>query len=475
MEFLMEWRWMLAPLLACLILSITHVYLGIHVVARKVIFVDLALAQIAALGATYATTLGYDANLAGDDLVVALFSLAFTFAGAGLFSIARMRKERVPQEAFIGIVYAAASAAAVLILSKSPTGGEELKHMLVGDILLVSIPTIIHDAILYSLVGIFHIIFRRRFLAISVDAEAAQASGINIRIWDLLFYMTFGVLVTRSVAIAGVLLVFSYLVIPAVIAQMWSDTIKGRLLIGWTIALSASIVGILWSFASDYPTGPAVVMTLASFLIVSGATYSIKHSPAPGRAAASVAIFLAIGVVFFGTLSSFRKGAAAESSNPVSVVDRLLEELGHDEPASQLDAISHLVGVEDKRIIPALSTLLEKTPSDQVVEAVAKALGKTNNPQAAPALRAALQKDHDPFLKLTLAEALVGLKDKAGYNALLEMLKGDEPVLLRSEALELMKKEAGQDFGYNPEKTATENRAALEKVAVWVENNAGKK
>jgi len=475
MEFLMEWRWMLAPLLACLILSITHVYLGIHVVARKVIFVDLALAQIAALGATYATTLGYDANLAGDDLVVALFSLAFTFAGAGLFSIARMRKERVPQEAFIGIVYAAASAAAVLILSKSPTGGEELKHMLVGDILLVSIPTIIHDAILYSLVGIFHIIFRRRFLAISVDAEAAQASGINIRIWDLLFYMTFGVLVTRSVAIAGVLLVFSYLVIPAVIAQMWSDTIKGRLLIGWTIALSASVVGILWSFASDYPTGPAVVMTLASFLIVSGATYSIKHSPAPGRAAASVAIFLAIGVVFFGTLSSFRKGAAAESSSPVSVVDRLLEELGHDEPASQLDAISHLVGVEDKRIIPALSTLLEKTPSDQVVEAVAKALGKTNNPQAAPALRAALQKDHDPFLKLTLAEALLELKDKAGYNALLEMLKGDEPVLLRSEALELMKKEAGQDFGYNPEKTATENRAALEKVAVWVESKAGKK
>jgi zinc/manganese transport system permease protein len=475
MEFLMEWRWMLAPLLACLILSITHVYLGIHVVARKVIFVDLALAQIAALGATYATTLGYDANLPGDDLVVALFSLAFTFAGAGLFSIARMRKERVPQEAFIGIVYAAASAAAVLILSKSPTGGEELKHMLVGDILLVSIPTIIHDAILYSLVGIFHIIFRRRFLAISVDAEAAQASGINIRIWDLLFYMTFGVLVTRSVAIAGVLLVFSYLVIPAVIAQMWSDTIKGRLLIGWTIALSASIAGILWSFASDYPTGPAVVMTLASFLIVSGATYSIKHSPAPGRAAASVAIFLAIGVVFFGTLSSFRKGAAAESSSPVSVVDRLLEELGHDEPASQLDAISHLVGVEDKRIIPALSTLLEKTPSDQVVEAVAKALGQTNNPQAAPALRAALQKDHDPFLKLTLAEALVGLKDKAGYNALLEMLKGDEPVLLRSEALELMKKEAGQDFGYNPEKTAAENRAALEKVAVWVESKAVKK
>src|SRR4026207_2230203 len=126
MEFLMEWRWMLAPLLACLILSITHVYLGIHVIARKVIFVDLALAQIAALGATYALTLGYDPY--GDSFKVSLFSLAFTFVGATAFSIARMRKERVPQEAFIGITYAAASAAAVLILSQSPTRGEEREH-----------------------------------------------------------------------------------------------------------------------------------------------------------------------------------------------------------------------------------------------------------------------------------------------------------------------------------------------------------
>ena len=252
MEFLTEWRWMLAPLLACLILSITHVYLGIHVVARKVIFVDLALAQIAALGATYATTLGYDPHLPGDGLVVALFSLAFTFAGAGLFSIARMRRTR-PAGSLHRNRLRRRFRGRRLILSKSPTGGEELKHMLVGDILLVSIPTIINDAILYSLVGVFHITFRRRFLAISVDAEAAHASGINIRVWDLLFYMTFGVLVTRSVAIAGVLLVFSYLVIPAVIAQMWSDTIKGRLFIGWTVALSASVAGILWSFTSDYP------------------------------------------------------------------------------------------------------------------------------------------------------------------------------------------------------------------------------
>ena len=468
MDFLMEWRWMLAPLLACFILSITHVYMGIHVVSRKVIFVDLALAQIAALGATYATTLGYDAHEPADSLVVAVFSLLFTFAGAGLFSIARMRKERVPQEAFIGIVYAAASAAAVLILSKSPTGGEELKHMLVGDILLVSIPTIINDTVLYSLLAVFHISFRRRFLAISKDAEGAQASGINIRLWDLLFYTTFGVMVTRSVAIAGVLLVFSYLVIPAVIAQMWSDTIRGRLFIGWATALSASVTGILWSFASDTPTGPAVVISLAAFLIVSGASYSILKSPARGRAAANVAILLAIGIVFFGTLSMFRKGVATETLSGSAAVDRLLEELKHDEAANQLDAISHLSQMEDNRIVPALAELLSKAKSDQVVETIAETLGRKNDPQAAPALRAALKKDYDPFLKLTLAGALTKLKDKAGYDALLEILKGDQPVLLRSQALELIREESGKDFGYNPEKSGAENQSALDQVARWI-------
>ena len=222
MNDILELKWMIPPLLACLVLSINHVYLGIHVISRKVIFVDLALAQIAALGATYATTLGYDPY--GDSLKVSLFSLAFTFVGAGAFAIARMRKEKVPQEAFIGIIYAAASAAAILILSKSATGGEELKHMLVGDLLLVSLSSVLNMTILYGAIGVFHILFRKKFLAISENPEAAEASGINVRFWDVLFYMSFGVVITKSVTIVGVLLVFSYLVVPAVIAQMWSNT-----------------------------------------------------------------------------------------------------------------------------------------------------------------------------------------------------------------------------------------------------------
>ena len=249
MPEVLELKWMLLPFLACLVLSINHVYLGIHVIARKVIFVDLALAQIAALGATYALMLGYDPY--GDSLKVSLFSLAFTFVGAGAFAIARMRKEKVPQEAFIGIIYAAASAAAILLLSKSATGGEEIKHMLVGDVLLVSLPTIINMALLYGSIGIFHIVFRRKFLLISLDPERAEASGIRVRLWDILFYMSFGVVITKSVAIVGVLLVFSYLVVPAVIAQMWCESVRARLLLGWLVAILASTAGIGCSDARD--------------------------------------------------------------------------------------------------------------------------------------------------------------------------------------------------------------------------------
>jgi len=459
---------MIAPLLACLILSITHVYFGIHVVARKVIFVDLALAQIAALGATYATTLGYDANNAGDKLAVALYSLAFTFVGAGLFAIARMRKERVPQEAFIGIVYAAASATAVLILSKSPTGGEELKHMLVGDVLLVSMPTIAFDAVLYSLVLIFHFIFRKKFLAISIDAEAAQASGINIRVWDMIFYMSFGVLVTQSVSIAGVLLVFSYLVIPAVIAQMWRDSIIGRLVLGWTVAISASVVGILWSFYADYPTGPAVVMTLAAFLIVSGATYSVVHAEARARAAVNVAAMILIGIAFMGVMSRFRKVEVQDAVAAASPVEILLEELRHDDTASQLDAISHLAEMNDARIVPALSDLMARSNSEQVVESIAQAMEQKKDAKATPALEKALARDFDPFLKLSIAKALVGLNNQTGYSALVEILKNDEAGFARSQALDLIKTKAGSDFGYNPEKTAAENKDALIHIEDWL-------
>lgn len=464
MPELLTLKWMLVPFLACLVLSINHVYLGIHVIERKVIFVDLALAQIAALGATFALTLGYDPNY--DSFKVSLFSLAFTFVGAGSFAIARMRKEKVPQEAFIGIIYAAASAASILILSKSATGGEELKHMLVGDVLLVSLKSVGQMALLYGAIGLFHVIFRKKFLAISINPEGAEASGINIRLWDILFYMSFGVVITKSVAIVGVLLVFSYLVVPAVVAQMWSQTIRGRLLLGWGVAILASLLGIIWSFHSDYPTGPAVVVMLAFFLVLASIAYYVVYAPKKVRAIGVVCGIVAFAVLFFTTLSHFKK-QVPQSETSVSPVVLFLNELNEPEEAHQLDAVRHLGDMHDPKIVPALTELLQKTRSETLIEAIVEALGKQRDPRAAAALQEAAKGNYDDFLKFTIANAQLSVGDPEGFQTLIRILATEEAGFARQQAIELLESESGQKFGYDPAKSVAENKIALNKIRDW--------
>src|SRR5438132_4130629 len=210
---------LIAPFVASLILTGIHAYLGVHVVERGVIFVDLALAQIAALGATIAILVGMDPHGRGSYWI----SLGFTFLGAAIFAMARTRRGHIPQEAFIGITYAVASAAAILAMSKATGETEHLKDMLVGNILAVSWPQVVKTAILYGAIGLFHYIVRKNFMLISTNPGAAEAKGLNIRLWDFLFYASFGFVVTSSVAIAGVLLVFCYLVVPSVGAMLFAD------------------------------------------------------------------------------------------------------------------------------------------------------------------------------------------------------------------------------------------------------------
>src|SRR5437868_3903706 len=214
-------QFLILPFLASLILTGIHAYLGVHVVERGVIFVDLALAQIAALGATIAILAGMDAHGSGAYWI----SLAFTFLGAGIFALVRAHRGRIPLEAFIGITYAVASAAAILAMSKATGETEHLKDMLVGNILAVSRQEVIRTAVLYGAIGLFHYIFRRKFLLISTDPKLAEQSGISIGLWDFLFYASFGFVVTSSVAIAGVLLVFCYLIVPSVGAMLFADRI----------------------------------------------------------------------------------------------------------------------------------------------------------------------------------------------------------------------------------------------------------
>jgi zinc/manganese transport system permease protein len=269
-----------APFVASLILTGIHAYLGVHVVERGVIFVDLSLAQIAALGATVALLLPVS-NGDPHAPVVYWISLAFTFLGAAVFSTIRSKRARIPQEAIIGICYAVASAASILAMSKATSESEHLKDMLVGNILAVSWGEVAKTAMLYGAIGLFHFIFRNKFLAISMDPRRAEAEGISIKLWDFLFYASFGFVVTSSVSIAGVLLVFCYLIVPSVAAMLYADTIGRRLAIGWTMGTVVSALGVYLSLVMDLPTGATIVCTFGLVLILMAAVRPlIQRSPA---------------------------------------------------------------------------------------------------------------------------------------------------------------------------------------------------
>jgi zinc/manganese transport system permease protein len=246
----------LPPLVACLVIVAIHSYLGLHVIAREVIFVDLSLAQMAALGSSVAILAGSQP----DSPTAFVYALGFTTLGAAVFALTRTsHKGAVPQEAIIGIVYVMASAAAILVADRTPRGGEAIKDILVGSLLWVNWPTILRLALVYAVVGVFHWVLRRRFLTISFSPETAVAGGWRVRWWDFLFYLSFGIVITFSVPIAGVLLVFSFLVVPAAVAFQFTRR-QGKLaLISWLAGALASAGGLWISFEYDLPTGPIVV------------------------------------------------------------------------------------------------------------------------------------------------------------------------------------------------------------------------
>ncbi|PYN51735.1 MAG: hypothetical protein DME00_01220 [Candidatus Rokuibacteriota bacterium] len=251
---MVEFLW--APFLACLVLTAIHVYLGLHVLARGVIFVDLALAQVAALGVTIAFLAGH----AIQSEAAYWYALAFTLGGAALFAASRTRRAPVPQEAIIGIVYAVSAAAAVLVVDRAPQGGEHIKQILVGSILTVTPAEVGTLALLYAPIGVLHWLVRRPLLEISFDPEGAGARRA-VRAWDFIFYASFGVVVTSSVRLAGVLLVFAYLIVPATAAAALARSARGRLLVGWALGLLVSVAGLVASWTWDLPTGATVVVT----------------------------------------------------------------------------------------------------------------------------------------------------------------------------------------------------------------------
>ncbi len=271
------------PIVACVLLPWLLVYLGLHVVQRGIIFVDIAMAQMASLGICVALLFRVDLH-SWNTFAIAL---AFTLAGAALFSATGKRASQIPQEAIIGISYVVAAAAAVLLLSRAAEGDEEIKQMLVGNILLVTPAEVWRCFAVFVAVGLFHFVLRRNFLLVSFDRDRAYDEGLRVRWWDFFFYAAFGLVVTIFVRIAGVLLVFSYLIVPAVCGITLARGIRLRLLLGWIIATAGGIGGLFWSFYGDLPSGAAIVCTFGALLVLVSTIASVwprgtKHAVIPG-------------------------------------------------------------------------------------------------------------------------------------------------------------------------------------------------
>ena len=261
------------PFVACLVLTGILCYFGIHVIMREVIFVDLALAQIAAMGAAVGALLGFDPHSAQGYAA----ALGFTVVGAAIFTLGRFRDARVPQEAIIGIVYAVSTAVALLILSKIAVEQDEIKNMLVGRLLFVDWPEVVTTGVICTAVGLVHFGLRHRFFAISTSAERARSSGLNVYMWDFVFYVTFGLVVTSSVQMAGVLPVFSFLIVPAACAMMFFSATRTRLLVGWVFGILASALGLMASAVWDLPTGASVVAAFGALFVCCAIAYAVTR------------------------------------------------------------------------------------------------------------------------------------------------------------------------------------------------------
>jgi zinc/manganese transport system permease protein len=256
-EFL-QLDFMRVALGACLLLAVTLGYLGIHVIERRIVFVDLALAQISTVGIALAFLLETDPTV---------LSLAFTLAGAALLSV-RSRTPRVPQEAVMGIVYAVASALAILLISKTPHGEADVLKVFFGDVLGVTTRQLLVTGAVFAALALVHVAFRERFLLVTLDPGRATAEGISIRLWDFLFYLSIGVAIALAIRIGGVLLVFSYLIIPPVAGFLVFRSVGRVFAVAQAVGILASVLGLWLSYRLDLSTGTTVVATLGALLLV---------------------------------------------------------------------------------------------------------------------------------------------------------------------------------------------------------------
>jgi zinc/manganese transport system permease protein len=466
---------LLPPFVACLVLTGIHTYLGLHVVSRGVIFVDLALAQIAALGATFAFLLGYDPH----GTQGYFYSLVFAFIGAAIFSISRLKDQRIPQEAIIGITFAVASASAILIADRAPQGAEFVEAMLTGALLWVPWPTILKTAAIYAAIGVFHWFYRERFLMISLEPEKAEKQEWSFRWWDFLFYTSFGFVITSSVAMAGILLVFSFLVIPSVIAMLFGHSIRSRLVIGWTMGTLVSMIGLSLSYGYDLPSGPAVVCTFGACLVLAGTAHYLLGAERKmaalvrvGAAGAAVAGGLWLAFTTAAISSEHQGTPAAEilSGQPIDAASVAAESLAIIESSTGTpppEAIARLLSVkEDVHRMMGTGEL-------KVTEGAVQALARVDGDDVGELLEELAYHADDQWARLRAGEALLARRNPLGVEALINLLEADAPPFLQMQASEALQRATAQSIAFDPQGDDAAKDAAITAWRAWWQAHRG--
>jgi zinc/manganese transport system permease protein len=257
-------QFLAAPITACVILAGILSYFGNHILTRGIIFIDIALAQIAALGSMIGLLLGY----AEASTSVALISLIFTLIIVAIFALTKFQKQVIPQEAIIGIIYGLGLGIAMLLAEKIPGGSNYITKTITGNILWVTWNDIFRCSIVFLAIAIIHIFLRRQFIKISESKENLPYSINKVRIYELIFYLTFGIVVVRCVPIGGIFLIFVLLIAPTAIATLFTRRWAFRFLWSWFIGIIGSIIGIYVSYEIDISNGPAIVCLLGIAVFV---------------------------------------------------------------------------------------------------------------------------------------------------------------------------------------------------------------
>ncbi len=459
---------MLPAFCECLVLVGIHSYLGLHVIRRKVIFVDLALAQVAALG----TTVGFLFGMAPDSIAAFIFSVLFTFIAAAVFSVARLRNDRVPQEAIIGLVYAIAAAVVILVIDLGPHGAEHIKEVMTGTLLWVQWESIIFAAVTYAFIGVIHILLADKFLLISNDPTAAYERGMRVRLWDFLFYMTFGVVIAISVRTAGVLLVFVFLVVPAITATLITEKLKWQLAIGWTMGVVVTVIGLGLSYVADLPSGPTVVSFYGVMLVIAAvAIYLARHRSMGGllRVAAGAGIVGAVLLlIVFGGRALGSSSLAQSRTHVQSERDHTAHtEGGHGEHGPGHGHHGHGGhggggGDEVERFLRELGQADEEDHPR-----IADELGD----ESREVLTQAFERADEGMLKLSIARQMARLHGPAeGGAMMLQVVREAEAPFAKDAAASALEGLAGREFGYQPGGDEEDNAEALAAMEAWVES-----